>query len=193
MKIVLASNNKDKLAEIRRILPSPEYEVISQREAGADIEAEENGSSFAENAAIKARAAYNILKMPVIADDSGLCVDFLNGAPGIYSARYAEKGRRCEKLLNELEGVPDEKRGAEFVCAVCYIDGSGNEHIFEGRCRGKIAFERKGSGGFGYDPIFIYNGRTFAEIPAEEKKKISHRALALEQLKTFLDNAHGEL
>lgn len=186
MKIVLASNNKDKLAEIRKILPAPEFEILSQKEAGADIEAEENGSSFAENAAIKARAAYNILHMPVIADDSGLCVDYLNGAPGIYSARYAEKGQRRKKVLGELEGIPDEKRGAEFVCAICFIDSSGNEHIFEGKCRGKIGYENRGNGGFGYDPIFMVGEKSFAELSPEEKNAVSHRGNALRMLEEYV-------
>ena len=191
MKIIAATNNKDKLSEIRKILPSPKYEVLSQKEAGADIEAEENGSTFAENAAIKAKAAYNILHIPVISDDSGLCVDYLDGAPGIYSARYAEAGQRCDKLLRELENVPDGERGASFVCTICYIDENGAEHFFEGKCSGKIGYEKRGDGGFGFDPVFMCGDKTFAEIPAEEKNRISHRALALEKLKKFFDEKYG--
>lgn len=191
MKIVLASGNKSKLKEFREILEPLGLQVIPQSEAGADIEADENGSTFAENAAIKAKAAYNILHIPVISDDSGLCVDHLDGAPGIYSARYAEAGQRCDKLLRELENVPDEERGASFVCVICYIDENGEEHFFEGKCSGKIGYEKRGDGGFGFDPVFMCGDKTFAEIPAEEKNRISHRALALEKLKKFFDEKYG--
>ena len=118
MKIILASNNKNKLREFREILEPLGYEVITQSEAGADIEAEETGTTFEENAYIKAIAAYDITHLPVIADDSGLEVDALGGEPGIYSARYAEEGKRCAKVLSKMEGVPDEKRTARFVCAI---------------------------------------------------------------------------
>lgn len=179
MKIILASNNKNKLREFREILEPLGYEVITQSEAGADIEADETGTTFEENAYIKAKAAYDITHLPVIADDSGLEVDALGGEPGIYSARYAEEGKRCAKVLSKMEGVPDEKRTARFVCAVCYIDENGESFTVKGTCEGRIGYEKKGTNGFGYDPIFMYGDRSFAEISAEEKDKVSHRADAL--------------
>ena len=178
MKIILASNNKNKLREFREILEPLGYEVITQSEAGADIEAEETGTTFEENAYIKAKAAYDITHLPVIADDSGLEVDALGGEPGIYSARYAEEGKRCAKVLSKMEGVPDEKRTARFVCAVCYIDENGESFTVKGTCEGRIGYEKRGTNGFD-DPIFMYGDRSFAEISAEEKDKVSHRADAL--------------
>lgn len=186
MKIVLASNNENKLREIREILSPYGFEVISQSEAGVEGEAEENGKTFAENAYIKAEMAYKITGLPVIADDSGLEVDALNGAPGIYSARYAEEGKRCNKILSEMSGVPDEKRTAAFVCVICYIGENGEEHYFRGECHGKIGYEKRGTYGFGYDPIFYVGDRSFAEISSEEKNKISHRANALAKLEEYL-------
>ncbi len=188
MKLILASNNKNKLREVREILSPLGYDVISQSEAGADFEADENGTTFEENAEIKARAIYDMYKCPVIADDSGLSVDALNGAPGIYSARYAEEGKRCMKILSEMENVPEGKRGAKFVCAICYIDENGVSHIFRGECCGDIGYEKKGTNGFGYDPIFMVNGKSFAEISAEEKNSMSHRSRALAQLEEYLHN-----
>lgn len=186
MKIILASNNKNKLREFREILEPLGYELISQSEAGADIEAEETGTTFEENAYIKAKAAYDLTHMPVIADDSGLEVDALDGEPGIYSARYAEEGKRCEKVLKKMEGVPDEKRTARFICAVCYIDENGVSFTVKGVCDGKIGYEKRGINGFGYDPIFMYGEHSFAEISAEEKDKISHRADALRKFREKL-------
>ena len=187
MKIVLASNNKNKLREIREILDPLGFEVLSQSEAGADIEAEENGKTFAENAYIKAKAAYDLTGLPVIADDSGLEVDALNGAPGIYSARYAPEGQRKARILEELKDVPDEKRGASFTCCICYINSEGTAHYFTGQCFGKIGYECRGTNGFGYDPIFMYGEKSFAEISPEEKNSISHRARALIQLKEYFN------
>lgn len=186
MKIILASNNKNKLREFRNILEPLGYEVITQAEAGADIEAEETGTTFEENAFIKANAAYQLTKMPVIADDSGLEVDALGGEPGVYSARYAEEGKRCAKVLSKLEGVPDEKRTARFVCAVCYINEKGESLTVKGICEGKIGYENRGINGFGYDPIFMYGERSFAELSAEEKNSVSHRAKALEQFEEMM-------
>ncbi len=184
-KIVLATNNAGKLKEVREILSPLGIEVLSQGEAGAETNPEENGADFAENAIIKAKAVYDIVKLPVIADDSGLCVDALDGAPGLYSARYAPKGQECEKLLSELADVPEGKRQAYFRCAVAYID---NEQTvtFSGDCHGTIGFEKKGTNGFGYDPVFVYGDRTLAEMTAEEKNKISHRSEALGKLYVFL-------
>lgn len=184
-KLVMATNNANKLREVREILSPLGIEVISQRDAGADVEPEENGSTFAENAFIKAQAVYDVVTLPVIADDSGLCVDALNGRPGIYSARYAPKGEECAKLLEELKDVPEDKRGAFFQCDIAFIDGTFRES-FTGKCAGKIGFEQRGMNGFGYDPVFIYGDKTLAEMTAEEKNKISHRAAALRGLYDFL-------
>lgn len=187
MKIILASNNKNKLREIRDILEPMGFEVISQSEAGIDIEAEENGKTFEENAFIKAKSVYDIKKIPVIADDSGLEIEALNGAPGIYSARYAEPGHRRERVLNEMKNVPDAKRDANFTCCICYIDNEGEPHYFTGKVFGKIGYESRGTNGFGYDPIFLYGDKTFAELSAEEKNLVSHRANALKKLKEFFE------
>lgn len=185
-RIILASNNKGKIREISEILKPLGYEVISMKDAGFNADIEENGTTFRENAAIKARAIYNAVKVPVIADDSGLEVEYLDGAPGVYSHRYAGENAtdadRNNKLLRELSGVPEEKRGAAFVCALCYIDREGKEKFVRGEVRGKIGTEPRGENGFGYDPVFMYGDRSFAEIPPEEKNRISHRADALKQL-----------
>lgn len=185
MKIILASNNKNKLREVGEILEPFGFEVISQAVAGADIEAEENGSTFAENAYIKAKAAFDLTGIPVIADDSGLEVDALNGAPGIFSSRYAPEGQRRARVLEEMKDVPEEKRGANFTCCICYIDSEGTAHYFTGKCFGKIGYENRGTNGFGYDPIFMYGEKSFAELSSEEKNSVSHRAKALEQLKEY--------
>lgn len=191
-KIILASNNKGKIREISEILSPLGFEVISLKSAGIDIDIEENGTTFKENAAIKARAIFEMTKTAVIADDSGLSVEYLNGAPGVYSHRYggenATDEEKNQKLLGELEGVPDEKRNASFICSICYIDNDGREHFVQGECKGKIGYEPKGENGFGYDPIFMYGDKSFAEIPADEKNKISHRALAL---KSFCELLKG--
>lgn len=185
-KIILASNNKGKVREIQEILSPLGYEIISMKEAGINIDIEENGKTFKENAGIKARAIYEIGHTDVIADDSGLEVDYLNGAPGVYSHRYAGENAtdadRNNKLLSELSDAAEEKRGAAFVCEICYIDTDGRERYVRGECRGKIGYKPIGENGFGYDPIFMYGEKSFAEISAEEKNKISHRANALKKL-----------
>lgn len=186
MKLILASNNKNKLREFKEILEPLGFEVLSQSEAGADIEVEETGTTFEENAALKARAIYEMFRLPVISDDSGLEVDALNGAPGIYSARYAEEGKRCARVLSEMEGVPEEKRTARFKCSICYIDETGAEHIVTGKVEGRIGYEKLGTNGFGYDPIFMYGDRSFAEISAEEKNRVSHRSDALRQFEALI-------
>lgn len=188
MKIVLATNNKNKLREVREILEPAGMTVLSQSEAGADIEVEENGKTFAENAYLKAKAVFDLTGLPVIADDSGLEVDALDGAPGVFSARYAPEGQRKKRLLEELENVPDDKRVANFTCCICYIDPTGEARYFNGKVFGKIGYENRGTNGFGYDPIFMYGDRSFAEMSAEEKNEVSHRANALKQLKEFFSS-----
>jgi XTP/dITP diphosphohydrolase len=189
MKIILASNNKGKIKEMSQILSAVGHEVISQSEAGYNLNPDETGTSFEENSLIKAKALYEVSKCAVIADDSGLEVDYLNKAPGVYSARYGGENltdiERYQKVLSELEGVPLEKRTARFVCVITYIEESGNVHVFRGECEGYIGFEPKGENGFGYDPIFYINDKSMAELSNEEKNKISHRAVALSKLLDF--------
>ncbi|MDE5853672.1 MAG: RdgB/HAM1 family non-canonical purine NTP pyrophosphatase [Ruminococcus sp.] len=184
-KIVFATNNENKLREVREILAPFDIEVISQHEAGAECEPEENGVTFSENAVIKAKAIYEIVKCPVIADDSGLCVDALDGRPGVYSARYAPKGQECAKLLDEMKDVPNDGRSAYFECVIAYNDENGAKTV-SGKCIGKIGYEERGTNGFGYDPIFMYNNRSLAEMTAEEKNEISHRSLALKSMVDIL-------
>ncbi|MDE5736736.1 MAG: RdgB/HAM1 family non-canonical purine NTP pyrophosphatase [Oscillospiraceae bacterium] len=186
MKIVMATNNQNKLKEAREIFDSLGIAIISQKEAGITIEPEENGKTFAENALIKAHAVYDLLKCPVIADDSGLCVDALNGRPNVYSARYAPEGQQCEKLLQELENIPENQRTAQFVTVIAFLDENGKEILCEGVCQGAIGFEKKGTNGFGYDPVFLYQGKSFAELSADEKNAISHRGIALRKLYEIL-------
>lgn len=195
MKIILASNNKHKLEEIRKITAPLGYEVISQSEAGCNFDVEETGTTFEENAVLKAKAVYEKMKMPVISDDSGLEVDYLNGAPGVYSHRYAGENAtdadRCSKLLSELSGVEKEKRTARFVCVICFIDENGTETVIRGTCEGYIGTEPHGENGFGYDPVFMYGDRSFAEISAEEKNSVSHRADALRKFSETITNKKG--
>ena len=190
-KLVMATNNANKLREAREILSPLGIEVLSQQDAGVNCEPDENGSTFAENAMIKARAVYECCGLPVIADDSGLCVDALGGRPGVHSARYAPKGQECAKLLEEMKGVQEEYRTARFVCSIVFLDGSG-EAVTEGRCEGSIGFEQRGTNGFGYDPVFMVGDRTMAELSADEKNAISHRGAALRELYRFLEERHGE-
>lgn len=183
--LVLASRNKAKLKELRRILEGMNWEVISAEDAKVQGEAEENGATFEENAFLKAEYVCKASGLPAVADDSGLCVDALDGRPGVYSARYAEGSDddRIDKLFSELKEVPDEKRTARFVSAVCCVFPEGEKILVRGECEGKIAFERHGNGGFGYDPVFISEKGSFGELSAEEKDSISHRGRALEKFK----------
>ncbi len=183
MKIVLATNNKHKLEEIRAILDGCFEQLLSLSELGLDIEIEETGATLEENALIKAREIVRLTGMPALADDTGLMVDALGGAPGVYSARYAgeahdDKSNR-QLLLKNLENAPDRSAHFGTVIAVCYPDGS--YLTAEGRVDGKIIFEERGEGGFGYDSLFYSEeiGKTFAEATPEEKNSISHRGRAL--------------
>lgn len=181
-KLVMATNNANKLREAREILSPLGIEILSQKEAGADCEPEENGKTFAENALIKAQAVYDIVKLPVIADDSGLCVDALDGRPGVYSARYAPKGQECAKLLEEMKDVPDDKRQAAFQCVIAYIDENTKFTVSGATIGGKIGYEQRGTNGFGYDPVFLCGDKTMAEMTAEEKNAQSHRGAAMKAL-----------
>ena len=191
MDIIIASNNKGKINEFKKILEPIGYNVISQKELGINIEVEENGTTFRENAELKARAIYELTHKPVVADDSGIEIEYLNGEPGIYSARYMGLNSDIERtnyVLKRLENVEESKRSARFVCCICYIDLNGNEKFAEGYWNGKIATQAKGENGFGYDPIFIPDGenKTSAEMLPEEKNSKSHRARALEKMLEIL-------
>lgn len=191
MDIIIASNNKGKIKEFKKILEPLGYNVLSQSEAGINLEVEETGTTFEENAKLKAEAIYNLKHTAVLADDSGIEVDYLNGEPGIYSARYRgletdEERRRC--ILSKLNGVEESNRTARYVCCICFIDESGKENIVKGIWEGHIAEKEIGENGFGYDPIFKPNGenRTVGEMSSEEKNSKSHRAQAIQKLKKIL-------
>lgn len=192
MDFILATNNMKKLAEMQRILSPLGINVVTAKMLGITLEdVEENGETFEDNAKLKAHAACRETGMPAIADDSGLCVDYLDGAPGVYSARFAGEHGNDEKnndlLLSKLDGVPEEERTAYYVCAICCCFPDGREIVVRGECHGKIAFKRDGSEGFGYDPLFIVDGRTFGRYTAQEKDKISHRGKALRLLTEELE------
>jgi XTP/dITP diphosphohydrolase len=190
-KLVLATGNKKKIEEIQAKIQSHglKIEIV---QVNQPFDPEETGKTFAENAYIKAYEAAKLMQLPALADDSGLCVDALNGQPGIYSSRYAETDtKRIEKLLNELKTVPFEKRTAKFVCALALVSPNG-ELLFsdEGQCEGFITDETKGKQGFGYDPIFYIPalGKTMAELSMDEKNKLSHRSNALNKFFDWLEN-----
>ena len=191
MKIIIATHNKHKLQEMSRILSPMGYEVVTDTDLGIELsDVEENGETFLDNARIKSEAGCKESGLPCIADDSGLCVDALGGAPGVYSARYSgvhgDDDGNNRKLLKELEGVPTEKRTAHFACAICVSFPDGSEVTATGKCEGYIGYEKKGSNGFGYDPLFMVGERSLAEMTAEEKDAISHRGNALKELQKIL-------
>lgn len=197
-KIIIASNNSHKIEEIKNILIDLPFEIKSLKDENIDIDVVEDGSTFEENARKKADTIANYLKdrgekeFIVMADDSGIEVDYLGGMPGIYSARYAgEHGndkKNNEKLLKELSGVPKSKRKARFVCQIALIDENSNFISIRGDVEGIILEELSGEGGFGYDPLFLYEplNKTFGELSSDEKNLISHRAVALKKLKSEL-------
>ena len=192
MKFIIATNNQKKLKELERILNPLGINAVSAKEEGISLDdVEETGTTFAENAYLKAEAAFKKTGLPSVADDSGLCVDVLDGRPGIYSARYAGENATDEdknnKLLAELNDVPEKDRTAHFTCAICCILPSGEKIEVEGVCEGSIAFEPHGNGGFGYDPIFKYGDKRYADLSSDEKDAVSHRGKALRKLKTELE------
>ncbi|MEN1956893.1 RdgB/HAM1 family non-canonical purine NTP pyrophosphatase [Luteimonas sp. MJ204] len=193
MDLVLASGNAGKLVELRELLGEAGFRLRAQSELGVgDID--ETGLSFVENALLKARNAAQATGLPALGDDSGLCVDALDGAPGLYSARYAGPGgnaaRNIERLLHELDGVPDDARGASFHCCIVLLRHATDPRplVVEGSWRGRILHAPRGDGGFGYDPLFLDpdSGQTAAELPAARKNAISHRGRALALLRTRL-------
>lgn len=194
INIILATNNNNKKLEFNRILNPLGYNICALADEGIDIEIDETGTTFEDNAIIKARSIYDIKRCPIISDDSGLEVDYLDGRPGVYSARYGgdklSDNQRCELLLKELRDVPFEKRTARFVCVICYIDSSGDLKTFFGKCEGKIGFELKGSNGFGYDNVFLFSddtSKSFAEIDGKTKDFYSHRSKASKKLIEYLN------
>ena len=194
MKFVLATHNPGKLREMSAILAELGAEVVSPEDLGITVDVEETGTTFAENAMLKAKAICAAAQLPAIADDSGLCVDALNGGPGVYSARYGGEGLddkgRYQLLLNSMRG--QTTRAAHFACAIACAFPNGDTLTAEGRCDGTIAFAPMGEGGFGYDPVFFVpeKAKTFGQLTAEEKSTISHRGKALksfaEKLETYL-------
>jgi len=180
---VIATNNAHKLQEIRDILENDRRRFLSMKEAGIATDPEKDGLTFEENALIKARAACQAAGMPALADDSGLEVDALDGAPGIRSARYCEGSDqdRVNFLLNNLKGIPQEKRGAQFVSCIACVYPDGTEFVVRGICRGEILTANHGEGGFGYDPVFWVpeEQESFSSMPQARKNAISHRANAL--------------
>jgi non-canonical purine NTP pyrophosphatase (RdgB/HAM1 family) len=189
MKMIAATNNSHKLQEIRTLLRENGIEIKSLAESGLDIEIEENGNTFIDNALIKAREVWRRTGEAAIADDSGLLVDALNGQPGVKSARYSgETGidkdkKNNEKLKEAMKDIPDEKRSARFCSVIAAVFPDGKEITAEGYVYGKIGYMEKGENGFGYDPLFVVDGygRTMAELDSKEKNKISHRANALKE------------
>jgi XTP/dITP diphosphohydrolase len=188
---VLASNNLHKLQEFRTIL-EPVAEILSMSDIGCSINPDETGKDFNENALIKALAVSEFTDLPVIADDSGLECDALNGEPGIYSARFAGPGssdtENTSFLLHRLNGLKDRK--ARFVCVICYLEKNGVTRFFQGYINGIIAEAPRGTLGFGYDPVFIPEGfnNTFAELGSSIKNSLSHRAIALQELSSHFNN-----
>lgn len=192
--LVFATGNMNKLREIKEILADLDVEILSMKEAGIDIDIVEDGKTFEENALIKARAVCKTSGHLALADDSGLEVDALNKEPGIYSARYMGEDTsydiKNQNIIDRLEGVPDEKRTARFVCAMAAVFPDGTEKTFVRNMEGRIGYEIAGENGFGYDPIFYLPeyGKTSAEISPEEKNAISHRGQALRALADYLKN-----
>lgn len=195
MDFLIATHNMKKRDELSRILKPVGVRALLAEEAGVDLtDVEETGTTFEENAFLKAQSGCLESGMPCIADDSGLAVDALDGAPGVFSARYSgEHGnddKNNELLLENLKDVPMERRTARFVSAVCCVFPDGRRITVRGECEGKIAFDLKGNGGFGYDPLFLpegYEGKTMAQLTPEEKDAISHRGKALRLLSKKLE------
>lgn len=192
MRIIFATGNENKMREIREILGDLGFEIVSMKEAGISVDIVEDGETFEENAMIKAKAVSKLCNDIVLADDSGLEVDYLDKAPGIYSARFMGEDTsydiKNQAIIDKLEGVPKEKRTARFVCAIAAVLPSGKKISTRGTIEGMIGYEIKGENGFGYDPIFYVEefGCTTAEISPEEKNKVSHRGNALRAMRKEL-------
>lgn len=192
-EIAIATGNAGKLREFKRMLEPLGISVLAQSELCPGLSVEETGETFEENAFLKADAVHRLTGRAAIADDSGLCIDALGGAPGVYSARYAGEAtpfpEKMRLLLKELESVPDEKRTARFTAHICYINETGERIDVEENCEGTIGHAPSGDGGFGFDPIFMVGDRSFSEISDDEKDQISHRGKALRTLREKLKAA----
>jgi XTP/dITP diphosphohydrolase len=199
MKLVLATNNQDKVREITRLLEGLDIEILTSKDFDHFPEIEETGDTFEDNAILKAEGIYRATGLPSLADDSGLEVDYLNGAPGVYSSRYAGPGCTYDdnnrKLLQQLESVPSEKRKARFRCVIAISFGEGKTETVEGVAEGYITEEKRAGGGFGYDPVFFFPPleRTFAELALDEKNRVSHRGKALEKAMALLRRHLSEI
>jgi XTP/dITP diphosphohydrolase len=196
-RLVIATNNRGKLREFERLLDGCGFDLVTPGEVGVSFDPEETGSTFADNATLKAKEAARLTELPALADDSGLEVDALDGRPGVFSARYAGKGRLSDDipeaeqlrlLLEELSDVPDKRRTARFVCSITVATPGGWMRNVEACWEGHIAHEPRGDNGFGYDPIFLVPGtdKTSAELPPEEKNRMSHRAQAAAKAREVL-------
>ena len=192
MKLIIASNNKGKIREYKDIFEPLGFQVFSQGEENICLEVRETGTTFEQNALLKARAIYDLTRCCVISDDSGLEVEALGGEPGLYSARYKGLETEHERRLAVLKGLEgSDNRRARFVTCICFIDSTGEEHLFSGVWNGEIAFREEGTNGFGYDPIFISeggNGKTTASLPLSFKETYSHRAKAVRGLISWLQS-----
>ncbi len=190
MELIIASNNKNKIKEIEDILSDLDIKFLSLHDINFTSEIEENGSTFEENAYIKAKTIYDLYHKPVLADDSGLCCNGLNGEPGVYSHRYA--GNDCndfnnnQKLIQNIKNVDD--KSASFICSICFINSNGESFTVKGSVNGEIILTPRGNNGFGYDPYFYLPtlGKTMAELSKEEKNKISHRKNALQKIEEII-------
>ena len=191
MVFAVATNNQKKLKEIQRILDSFGITAKTLKELGIAVEIEENGTTFEENAVIKAKTIAQLANLPTISDDSGLEVDALSGAPGVYTARFAGENatddENIDKLLSEMENVEKADRTARFVSAVCLYMPDGRHTVCRGTCEGWIGYERIGDGGFGYDPVFMVGEISYSQMSPEAKDAISHRGSALRQLKDKIE------
>lgn len=193
MKIIFATGNENKLREIRQITENMGIEIVSMKDAGYYTEVEETGTTFEENAYLKASAIAKKCNLPTLADDSGLEIDYLNKEPGIYSSRFMGEDTpypvKNAELLRRMEGVPDEKRTARFVCAICLVRPDGSSETVRATMEGRVAYKIAGKNGFGYDPIFFLpeRGCTSAELSPEEKNAISHRGKALRMMRDILE------
>ena len=198
MRIIFATGNEGKMREIRMIMADLGMEILSMKEAGLSADVTENGTTFEENALIKAKAIAALCDDLVLADDSGLEIDALNKEPGVYSARYLGEDTsyhvKNKNLIDRLEGVPEEERTARFVCSIAAVMPNGEAYVEKAAMEGRIGYEERGENGFGYDPIFVLPefGKTTAELSPEEKNQLSHRGKALrmmkEKLKEVLQN-----
>ena len=192
-RLIFATGKKDKMREIKAIMEGLDYEILSMKEAGLDIEIEENGTTFRENALIKARAIHALCHELVLADDSGLEVDYMDKQPGVFSHRFGGEDTpysiKNQMIMDRLKGVPDEKRTARFMCAIAAVLPDGKEIVTEAAMEGIIGYQEAGANGFGYDPIFFLPeyGCTSAELTPEQKNAISHRGKALRLMREELE------